>query len=179
MSKAKQVQYWDSSVFCAFFNAHKEKERAKLVRELLDEAQSGTVDVITSTIALVEVVKLDGNRKLAKEDEEKIAAFFEYPFIHLIELDRTLCENARRLIWECPALFPKDAIHLASAIFYAGKATLNGLFSYDEHFTKLDGKLTKQFAITEPFMSQGLLKLGPAEAEKQPSDEIAESESSN
>ena len=163
MSQAKQTQYWDSSVFCSFFNAHKEKERAKLVRQLLDEARVGALDIVTSTIALVEVVKLDGERRLPKEDEDKIAAFFEYPFIHLIEVDRTLCEDARRLIWAHPALDPKDAIHLASAVFYSGKSTLNGLFSYDEHFTKLNGKLGAKFEITEPFLHQGLLHLPPAE----------------
>jgi predicted nucleic acid-binding protein len=178
MSRTKQVLYWDSSVFCSFFNAHNEKERAKLIRELLDEAQSGSLDIVTSTIALVEVVKLDGERKLPREHEDKIAAFFEYPFIHLIEIDRTLCEDARKLIWEHPSLFPKDAIHLASAIFYATKAPLSGLFSYDEDFIKLDGKLTKQFSITEPFMSQGLLGLSSAESpeptqSEKPDDEIS------
>lgn len=117
------------------------------------------MDIVTSTIALVEVVKLDGSRKLPKEQEEKIAAFFEYPFVHLIEIDRTICEDARKLIWEFPALFPKDAVHLASAVFYDGKASLNGLFSYDQDFTKLNGKITKRFAITEPFLDQGLLEL--------------------
>jgi predicted nucleic acid-binding protein len=163
MSRTKEIEYWDSSVFCSFFNAHKEKARAKVVRELLDEAQAGALDIVTSTIVLVEVVKLDGERRLPKESEEKISAFFEYPFIHLIEVDRSICEAARKLIWDHPALSPKDAIHLASAIFYAGKATLNGLFSYDEHFTKLNGKLGTQFQITEPFMSQGLLSFNAPE----------------
>jgi predicted nucleic acid-binding protein len=175
MSRPKEVQYWDSSVFCSFFNAHKEKERAKLVRQLLDQAQSGSLDIVTSAIVLVEVVKLDGERKLPKEAEDKIAALFEYPFIHLIEVERTLCEDARKLIWEHSALSTKDAIHLASAMFYAGKATLSGLFSYDEHFTKLHGKLGVRFQISEPFMSQGLLHLTTSKANGDDPAELTDS----
>jgi hypothetical protein len=51
-------------------------------------------------------------------------------------------------------LKPKDAVHLASALAYAQREHLDGLFSYDSDFTKLHGALTQKFGITEPYVEQ-------------------------
>lgn len=154
------IYYFDSSVFVSFFNNEQEKKRADIVEQVLNEAHAGRAAVVTSSFALVEVLKLKGHTPLAKEDEDKIVDFFQYPFIRLVDATRDVCEHARRLIWSYPALHPKDAVHLASALTFAGRAHLDGLFSYDNDFIKLNGIITKQFPIVEPFMKQMNLALG-------------------
>jgi len=78
--------------------------------------------------------------------------FFEYPFIKAVDATRAICEAARHLIWRHPALIPKDAVHLASAIAYASRRSLDHLFSYDADFLKLDGVVTDLFPIAAPFL---------------------------
>src|SRR5208283_362176 len=153
------MYYWDSSVFVAFFNDEQEKQRADMVEQLLDEAEAGRISIVTSSFALVEVSKLQGHKPLSASDERKIVDFFEYPFIHLVDATRDICEDARRLIWSHPSLFPKDAVHLASALAYAQREHLDGLFSYDDDFLKLNGVITTKFPVTQPFMKQMKLSL--------------------
>src|ERR1039457_1395070 len=101
--------YFDSSVFMSFFNNEEEKKRADIVEQILNEAHAGRLSVVTSSFALVEVLKVKGHRPLDADDEDKIVEFFQYPFIRLVDATRDVCENARRLIWSHPALEPKDA----------------------------------------------------------------------
>lgn len=142
-------------MFVAYFND--EAGRADIVEELLEEAQDGKSVIITSTFALVEVLKLKGQKPLSREHEQQIVDMFEYPCIRFIEPDRNVCEDARRLIWQHPGLKPKDAVHLASAIAFAKRLPLNGLFSYDDDFLKLNGVVTQKFPIIRPIVKEPLL----------------------
>ena len=153
------IYYFDSSVFVAFFNDEQEKQRADTVEQLLDEAEAGKISIVTSSFALVEVLKLQGHKPISAVDEEKIVSFFEYPFIRLVDATRDVCENARRLIWSHTSLHPKDAVHLASALAFSQREHLDGLFSYDGHFLKLNGVVTTKFSFTEPFIKQMKLSL--------------------
>lgn len=87
------TQYWDSSVFVAFFND--EPNRADTVEKLLNDGQEGKLTVITSSFACVEVLKLKNHAHLSKEDEQMISDFFEYPFIKMVDATRGICEAAR------------------------------------------------------------------------------------
>jgi len=153
--------YCDSSVFCAFFND--EKGRADIVEELLEEGAAGELIIVTSSFAL-EVLKMDGHMPLSKDDEQELVSFFQYPFIKYVDATRQLCQEARHLIWRFPSLQPKDSVHLASAIYFDQREALDGLFAYDRDFTKLDGKITTKFKISEPFVQQSKLKLQSAKA---------------
>ncbi len=168
MSEPAQLfYYWDSSVFVAFFSD--EPHRADVVEQLLEEATAGRITIVTSSFANVEVLKVEGHAPLTEADEKKTSDFFEYPFIRFVDATRSLCDEARHLIWKYPALQPKDAVHLASALAYSERANLDGLFSYDQHFLKLNGMITKKFPIVEPLMKQGILKLNHKGAdEKKP-----------
>ena len=112
---------------------------------------AGKIEIVTSTFTVVEVIKLDRERQLKRADEDKIVAFFEKPYIHLVAADRTVCESARHLIWRFSTLKPKDAVHLASALAYAEKRTLDALFAWDSDFTKLNGKVSSKFPIVHPY----------------------------
>jgi predicted nucleic acid-binding protein len=109
-----RTYYCDSGVFCAYFS--NEPGRADIVLGILKKARAGEVQIITSSFALVEVLKVAGHPPLKKDAEQKIVAFFKYKFIHFVDANRYICAQARHLIWSHPALKPKDAVHLASAI---------------------------------------------------------------
>jgi predicted nucleic acid-binding protein len=158
-----RTYYLDSGVFCALFN--EEKGRADVVQELLEEAKAREVLILTSTFALVEVLKVDGHKPLTKEAEQEIVDFFQYPFIRLVDPTRIICERARHLIWRFASLQPKDSVHLASAMYYSDRKALDGVFSYDTDFTKLSGKITTKFPITEPFILSPTLKLQEKKAQ--------------
>lgn len=158
MSNGVQTQYWDAGVFCSFFNAQFEPERAAIVRALLEDAEAGRIVIVTSTVSLVEVLKIDRQHPLTKSAEDMIVAFFEKPYIRLVSADRLICETARQLIWKHSTLEYKDAIHLASAIHYSKRAHLNALFAWDGDFTKLNRKITSSFPISEPLIEQPSLE---------------------
>jgi predicted nucleic acid-binding protein len=122
-------QYWDSSVFVAFFND--EPGRGNVIETLLNEGTDGKLTVITSSFSCVEVLKLKEQKHLTKEQEEQISDLFQYPCIKLVDATRSICEAARHLIWKYTALKPKDAVHIASALAYAQREQLDFLFSYD------------------------------------------------
>ena len=158
MKASARTQYWDSGVIVSFFNAKFEPERAKIVRALLEDAEAGRLEITTSSFALVEVLKVDREHPLTKEAEDKVAAFFEKPYIHLINADRMICEQARHLIWRFGTLRPKDSVHMGSALAFAEKRDLDALFSWDTDFTKLDGKITKKFKICQPYIESPSLE---------------------
>ncbi|MGO8699750.1 MAG: type II toxin-antitoxin system VapC family toxin [Limisphaerales bacterium] len=164
-----RTYYWDSSVFCAYFND--EAGRADVVEELLGAAQAEEILIITSSFALVEVLKIEGHLPLKETDEAALVAFFQYPFVKYVDANRQLCQSARHLIWKFPALRPKDSVHLASALAYVEREHLDGLFSYDADFTRLDGKITPEFPISHPFVEQRNLKLQPASAQSKLQDQ--------
>jgi len=144
--------YWDAGVFVAYFNG--EKGRVEIIEELLDEAEAGRVSIITSSFTLVEVIKLKGSKPLNKKDEKTLSEFFDHAYIRLVDATRDVCESARRLIWKYPALKPKDAVHLASALAFSKRAYLDAIFSYDGDFICLNGVLTNKFKIMEPYMKE-------------------------
>jgi len=145
-------QYWDSSVFVAYFND--EAGRADTVENLLNEGTEGKLTVVTSAFACVEVLKLKEHEHLSQGNEEMISDLFQYPFIKIVDATRSVCEAARHLIWKHPSLKPKDAVHLASALAYAQREYLDVLFSYDKDFLNLDGQITQKFHIKEPYIDE-------------------------
>lgn len=162
------TQYWDSSVFVAFFND--ESGRADKIEVLLNLGMEGKLTIITSSFACVEVLKLKDQKHLSKEHEEMISDFFEYPFIKLVDATRGVCVAARHLIWKFQALKPKDAVHLASALAYVEREYLDVLFSYDTDFLALNGAITNKFHIKEPYVEQ-LPLFPPAPGEDEPPPE--------
>ena len=154
------IYYWDSSVFLAYFND--EPKRANVVEALLHDGQSGKLSIVTSVFSFVEVIKMKGENPLKQTQEQKITEFFQYPFIKIVDATRAICEYARHLIWAHPALWPKDSAHLASAMIYSDRAHLDGLFSYDDDFLKLNQIITTKFPIQTPFQKQPELFPPPA-----------------
>jgi len=150
--------YWDSSVFIALLSD--EKGRAENVAQILEEAESGEVYIVTSSFTLVEVIKMKGRVPIKIDDQKKVTEFFEKDYFLFVDANRKITELARKLVWENPALFPKDAVHLASAVEFAKYQDLDGIHSYDNDFLALNGKLQFQCPVVEPVPNQLTMKLG-------------------
>jgi predicted nucleic acid-binding protein len=148
----KPNYYWDSSAFLAVFQ--KEKDRVDVCKQILSEAAQGKIQIFTSSITLVEVIKITPAKKLKPKVEAKLDEFFKMPYITLIDATRRICDEARHLIWKYPHLAPKDSIHLASAL-YGKRKRLDEIHSYDTDFLKLNTKIgTPPYVIREPYMAQ-------------------------
>jgi len=128
-------RYWDSSCFLAWLLP--EPSRVPACRGVLHAAERGELVIVTSAIALTEVVKLKGQPRLKAEQEKKIKAFFENDYIVVRNADRFTAEAARDLIWQHSHLNHKDAIHLATAIRYR----VETLDTFDSDLLSLNGQL--------------------------------------
>ena len=162
------VHYWDSGVFCSYLS--KENGRWEIVRDLLIEGRAGRLEIITSSFACVEVLKIKGHNPITEDQERQLTTFFEYPFIKFVDANRTVCEAARRHVWR-DGMKPKDALHLASAMAISKHRPLDSLFSWDTDFTRLDGTSGIPFPIVHPFLQQAFLPNFPACDDKTEDDE--------
>lgn len=164
-------QYWESSVFVSYLS--EEEGRVEIVRDLLDEAYAGRLEIYTSSFTLTEVIKVKGHPPMTQKDEEKLVTFFEYPFINIINADRDICEAARQHYW-LDGLKPKDALHLASALTIKARLPLDALFSWDTDFVRIDGLKKFNLQISTPYLRQLLLPFREIEASMGGTDEDSE-----
>jgi len=93
---SKQRRYWDSTAFIAFFA--EEEGRVDLCQGVLDAAERDEVEIVTSSLTLSEVVHIRGRERLTPEIEETLVAFFEQPYIIIVDLIRDISESARELL---------------------------------------------------------------------------------
>ncbi len=112
-------------------------DRDTLCRAVIAEASRDKIEILTSTLSLVEVCK-DSKVRTSKEDQ--IGAYFENDYILLMNLDRVVGEHARQLMTSGHAgLKPQDAVHVASAVL--GQAS--ELHTFDVKLLKLDGEVVR------------------------------------
>lgn len=141
---AADRHYWDSNAFLGWLND--EKDKASACEGVLDAAEDGKVEIVTSALTLTEVIKKKGEKPIPRESEQKIRDFFEQPWIIVRDVDRFVAERARDLIWT-HGLKGADAIHLATAL----RLGLTVMDTYDEKLISLDGKLgTPPLRIGKP-----------------------------
>ncbi len=129
------LRYWDSCCFLGWFM--NEPDRVATCQGVVQAAEAGRLQIVTSALTLTEVIKLKGHEALKADNEKAITAFFQNEFIVLRNVDRFIAEYARELIWTYPALKPKDSIHVATALFSA----VESLDTYDDGLLALDGSL--------------------------------------
>ena len=127
--------YCDANIFLGWFN--QEPDKVEACRGLVQASKEKKVQVVTSAITLTEVIKIKGQQRLEREKEDIIRGFFEQPSISIVNVDRTLAEFARQLIWEHFFLDHKDSIHVATAL----KVGVEALYSFDNDLLKLSGRL--------------------------------------
>lgn len=140
---AIKMVYWDANLFHAVFG--REKDRFEICEHIEKQAQKGNVHIYTSTVTFAEVVWVkaivDGKGKLNKlspDHEPIIQKYFSKSYIRPINCDRQIAELSRELMWKYAKLKPKDAIHVASAVFLQ----VDVMHSFDDDdLIPLDGKV--------------------------------------
>lgn len=145
--------YWDSTVFLAWLLP--ETHRTKDIAAVLDGAERGKVQIVTSAITMTEVIKLKGYQHLKREDEKKIREFFQRSYIISRGVDTFTAIDARELIWK-HGLWPKDSLHVATAL----RADLRILETHDTDLLNLHNKLTtrsnQRLTIRTPHFAETL-----------------------
>lgn len=111
----RQTRYWDACSFLAHLGKNEPEARKQKCRDVLAAAERDEVVLITSSVTLVEVIKLKGREPIRVEATDLIRRFFKNAYIVVKQLDRWTAEQARDHIWK-DGLQPKDAIHLATAL---------------------------------------------------------------
>lgn len=137
--------YWDSCAWIGLINA--EPAKVDPLVHVYESARRGQYDIWTSTIAFVEVFRLDFDnpavRPFADESLDKIKAAMEQAFVKLIPLDLEVGRKARGLR-RAHRLGPADAVHLASALVWSISPlhTWDGshLLPFNGHFSCKDAK---------------------------------------
>jgi predicted nucleic acid-binding protein len=149
MSSSKgRFCYWDSNIFLAYIN--QEPGRVGTIDSLWEEIEKENGGkVVTSTVSIVEVAAAAQERiqkQLDAQAELKIDGMWQDPTVLLVESPEVVMRIARKLIRDAlPAgwrLHPKDAIHLATAVWVD-----RNVHSVTEFHT-YDGKLAKFNAMT-------------------------------
>lgn len=153
--------YWDSCVFISCIQS--DPKRFAVLEAIVEEAKSGKVIVVASTMAVAEIVKLSDDSAKWKAELAKIHAFLDNDFIEIIDVTKEIAKRAAEICGDS-GLKPPDAIHVATAIRYGCRC----LQTYDgenrsagkkRYLLDYDGK------IGSPPLSIRLPKtLGPAES---------------
>jgi predicted nucleic acid-binding protein len=155
---ATVFRYWDSAAFLGWLN--REDGRANLCAPVIKAAQRGDVRIVTSSLTIAEVLWIRGRAKLPKAMHDEINKFFRHRWILIRELDRTIAERARELVWTNAGVKPQDAVHLATAI--AGDVEYDQFDTFDVDLFSLSGKIgDPPLKIGEPNLPPELPFEGP------------------
>ena len=129
-------RYWDSATFLGWLK--KEPDKVTVCRPVIEAAEAGEVALITSALAIAEVLWLKGQQKVEAHRARKIEAFFRHSWIVVREVDRFTAEDARFLVWS-KNVKPQDAIHLATAL--RQDVPIDQFDMFDKGLIKLSGSL--------------------------------------
>jgi len=124
-------RYWDSSVFIAWLAEETVDGRVDKCRPVIKAAEAGQVIIVTSSLTLVEVIRLKGKPAFDPAKEDMIQRFFMQEYIVVRQLDRHLGEVARSLIWK-HGFWPKDSVHVATAL----EARADQLDTFDDELCR-------------------------------------------
>jgi predicted nucleic acid-binding protein len=146
--------YWDSCVFLSYIE--ETPNRLPDIDGLLENAEKGKIEIITSTITIVEVAYAKTEREEGLLDpnvERKIEKLWIPPSpIRLVEFHKVIADKAKELIRRSLSLGlslkPMDAIHLATA----QDMNANGFHTYDDKLTRFEQLVN--FKIDRPLITQ-------------------------
>ena len=134
MAEEPLRRYWDSNVFIALIKD--EANRGQTVSAILDRAERGETEVLTSAFTLVEVVKTpDAAAPLTDAEEAVVASYFHHAGVFVMPFALDTAQEARKLVWRHGLRVP-DAIHVASAL----RAGVHLLETYNGRLLRLAGE---------------------------------------
>ncbi len=149
-----QKYYWDSNMWLGLVNGEPRKIAA--IEYHYELARKGQSEIFTSTLAYVEVFRLQSEQVLTKPlpqtGLDAIQDAIEQDFVKLIPVDMEIGRNARKLRRQLVGFEgAADAVHLASALRWG----VDAMFTYDKaHLIAQNGLLQdhfgRQLRISEP-----------------------------
>jgi predicted nucleic acid-binding protein len=145
-------RYWDSNCFLGVLN--KEADKLAACNAVIREANARNVRIITSALTIAEVLwPKDLPLQLPPERAADVQAFFQHEWIVVRDLDRTVAEKAREVVWNYKVR-PKDACHVATAI----DAGVEQFDTYDGGLIGLSGQIgNPALIIGYPNVAESLL----------------------
>jgi predicted nucleic acid-binding protein len=121
---SKPAVYWDSCVFLDRLKRH--TTRITLLESITDAAAAGDFMIVTSSVALAEVIKLPDIGLTPPEQVARIEAFFQNPWLSIRIVDEVIAKMAAE-IRRTYGVKTCDAIHVATALRYQ----IPALHTYD------------------------------------------------
>ena len=106
--------YWDSDAFLGWLN--NDPNKAARCGGVINRAERGEVLIVTSALTLAECLWMRGPTKVPKDSAQLVQRFFKRSYIRVHNVTRKIGEDAQWLVWD-HGIKPKDAIHVATAIF--------------------------------------------------------------
>jgi predicted nucleic acid-binding protein len=151
---AVELRYWDANAFLAYFQ--EEEGRVDSCEAVLELAEQGKVQIVTSALTLSEVLALRGKKRLPPNAlmKKKVIDFFKNEYIAVQNVTREVAELSRDLVWD-HGIKPKDAVHVASAI----AADVTVFETYDRPLVTKGNKATKIKFREPPLRGQPNLPL--------------------
>lgn len=126
--------YWDSDAFLGWLQS--EPGKAELCEGTLLRADAGEVLIVTSTLAIAEVLWMRNAPPVSKDKADIVRKFFRRSSIRLRNVTRVVAESAQELVWD-HGVRPKDAIHVATAL----EAKVQALETFDDGLLKKSGTI--------------------------------------
>jgi predicted nucleic acid-binding protein len=142
------ARYWDACTFLGWLS--EEPDKVDECRGVIHQAEAGNVLIVTSSLTLVEVIKLKGEKSLAEEYEPTIREFFKHAWIVVRQLDRFIAEDARQFVWR-HGFDPKDSVHVATAL----RSGVKRLDTFDDELISRSG-LVGDLVIGRPHLDEQL-----------------------
>lgn len=157
---------WDAAAWVALIIDEKIRDKAgnviedrgDMARGVQRAAESGILEIVTPSLALVETCGNPETRSAATA--QKIAAYFDHDYIQVAPLDTELATRARALVQQRPATGdpycrPKDAVYLATAADW----NIPELHTFDRGLLKLTRKFltrdSQPIVICRPDVNMG------------------------
>ncbi|RKY18664.1 MAG: hypothetical protein DRQ55_12715 [Planctomycetota bacterium] len=103
---------FDSCVFISYMRKSEEPQRHSEVAQIVSAAKRGEFVIVSSAIAIAEVLKCDS--ELSGDELDAITGFFSNTYLEFRACDRMVAEMAQ-YIAKTHGVLPMDAIHVASA----------------------------------------------------------------
>ena len=142
-------RYWDSDCFLGWLA--EEADKVDACRQVLDIAERGDIQIVTSALTLSEVLLMRGRSAVPASRRATVRGFFGRSYIVVVPIGREIAERSQDLVWD-HGIRPKDALHVASAIS-------TGLTLFNTFDNELIGKSRAEglpdLTIERPGLGQG------------------------
>ncbi len=127
MANKLPLVYWDTCIVIdairkdpTRIEAGENEARYPKIKEVVDLAEQGQLLIMISTLTMAGVYKIkrnDPSSALDPKDEQDISDFFEHSWIIRKAVDSSIATKARGFSQKY-GLYPNDAVHLATALFW-------------------------------------------------------------